>query len=612
MFGNSGSLMLPTRANYGQDFALYSLPEGRLFVGGSDFIVQFDGLGNDHPAFGSSGYVFTPQAIASIAVQPDGKVLVADLGFEGWRISRYHPDGTLDTGFGDQGVFLGAVGASWGDTRARSIVVQSDGKILVTGDAPGPSDNDVAVARLTADGRLDKTFGGGDGVVLTDLADVGGPHDHGRWVFAVGGGKIVVAGLQTGGPGGDAFTLVRYDAAGQLDTGFGTGGVQLTPAGGGLASGFGIDAARMADGRFVLSQSVWGADGLARTIARYTADGKPDTSFGNKGVLTLGPGTPFGVPTEGLAVQADGKLVLTGPTNTQAGTSQDVLVVRLHADGSLDTGFGTGGSTVVSVGSIDMPSTIAVQANGKIVVAGSADRQAFVLRLNADGSVDNGQARQLGTAGDDALQGSSGDDDVGALEGNDTIRPGSGNDQVDGGAGVDLVVLSGRYADYDVVNRGHHWVLSDSVAGRDGTDQVLNVERLRFADGYLSLELFEGHGGEAYRLYKAAFDRTPDVAGLGYQINALDQGLSLLQVAQNFIDSPEFARTYGSLDSTQFVTQLYANVLDRAPDDGGLAFHTQNLAAGMSRAAVLVGFSESPENRGNMLMALEDGIFYTL
>ena len=109
----------------------------------------------------------------------------------------------------------------------------------------------------------------------------------------------------------------------------------------------------------------------------------------------------------------------------------------------------------------------------------------------------------------------------------------------------------------------------------------------------------------AWRLYQASFDRTPDLPGLGYHTASLDHGLALSQVATQFIASPEFASRYGSLDDAAFVTQLYANVLDRAPDAGGLAYHVDHLAQGLARADVLVGFAESPENQALVVGSLQ-------
>ena len=135
------------------------------------------------------------------------------------------------------------------------------------------------------------------------------------------------------------------------------------------------------------------------------------------------------------------------------------------------------------------------------------------------------------------------------------------------------------------------------------------MERFEFTDTSLAFDT-AGTAGQAYRLYQAAFNRTPDQGGLGFQVNALDKGTGLSGVAGNFIASPEFASTYGALNNTQFVTQLYQNVLHRGPDAGGLAFHVGNLDRGMSRADVLVGFSESPENQAALIGVISAGMVY--
>ena len=105
---------------------------------------------------------------------------------------------------------------------------------------------------------------------------------------------------------------------------------------------------------------------------------------------------------------------------------------------------------------------------------------------------------------------------------------------------------------------------------------------------------------QVYRLYDTAFDRAPDTAGLVYQANAMASGQSLATLAQQFMASPEFRAKYGAVSDTQFATLLYENVLGRDPDAGGLAYQLEALASGTSRAQLMVGFSESPEHRGEV------------
>lgn len=203
----------------------------------------------------------------------------------------------------------------------------------------------------------------------------------------------------------------------------------------------------------------------------------------------------------------------------------------------------------------------------------------------------------------------SGADTLNGSNGNDVLIGFAGNDTINGGGGTDTAVYSGTRASYTVTKTANGLTVKHNT-GSDGTDTLANIERIRFSDASMAFDS-DGNGGQAYRLYQAAFNRTPDSSGLGFQINALDSGFSLTQVAQNFINSPEFAKTYGSLSDSQFVTQLYANVLHRAADSGGLAYHVNNLAGGVTRAQTLVGFSESPENQAALIGVIGNGFDFT-
>jgi len=115
---------------------------------------------------------------------------------------------------------------------------------------------------------------------------------------------------------------------------------------------------------------------------------------------------------------------------------------------------------------------------------------------------------------------------------------------------------------------------------------------------------------EATRLYQAAFNRSPDAAGLVLWSGQLSQGVAVDQVAQGFVGSAEFAAAYGALDANAFVTQLYANVLHRAPDAPGLQGWLSALASGSSRAHVMTGFADSNENRIATAGATHDAWVY--
>ena len=199
----------------------------------------------------------------------------------------------------------------------------------------------------------------------------------------------------------------------------------------------------------------------------------------------------------------------------------------------------------------------------------------------------------------------TGNDGLRGNDFNNVLEGFGGNDTIDGGAGTDTAVFRGLRSQYTISHSAGNPNIA--VSGPDGTDALLNVERLHFNDTTLAFDA-SGNAGQAYRLYQAAFNRTPDTTGLTYWTHSLDNGNSLHNVALSFVTGPEFAAKYGSLNNSAFVTQLYQNVLHRAPDAGGLAFHTGNLDAGISRADVLSTFSESQENQAALVGVFTNGV----
>jgi hypothetical protein len=170
------------------------------------------------------------------------------------------------------------------------------------------------------------------------------------------------------------------------------------------------------------------------------------------------------------------------------------------------------------------------------------------------------------------------------------------------------MVLAGERVAYVVSKTGAAFAMANQADGK-AVDLPGQVMRVHFADQSLALDIDKAPG-QLYRLYRAAFDRTPDLGGMGYWLNALDQGFPLDQVAQQFIASTEFLALYGAADDAVFLGKLYAHVLHRAPDPGGLAYWLGILKAGATRTSVLVAFSESPENIVAVAPAIELGIAY--
>jgi hypothetical protein len=204
-------------------------------------------------------------------------------------------------------------------------------------------------------------------------------------------------------------------------------------------------------------------------------------------------------------------------------------------------------------------------------------------------SGDNNAYRTTIYGGADEFIGTSFADTLVSFGGNDVLRGSGGNDSLDGGAGTDTSAYAGAFRQY-----AYSPGTTNQLSGIEGTDSLVAIENLAFVDGRLTVDPAD-HMAQAYRLYVATLDRTPDPLGLNFQSARLDAGVGLTQVAEGFVNSPEFQSKYGNLNNAQFVFQLYQNVLDRGPTSDEVIFHTNRLAAGASRADVVVGFSESPE-----------------
>ncbi|WP_082551498.1 DUF4214 domain-containing protein [Massilia sp. Root351] len=215
-----------------------------------------------------------------------------------------------------------------------------------------------------------------------------------------------------------------------------------------------------------------------------------------------------------------------------------------------------------------------------------------------------------GTDWDDNIDGTAGDDDLYGYAGYDSLFGGRGDDYLNGGAGLDEAFYNGYRGEYSVLADGGQFWVNDEV-GDEGLDLLMNVERLNFKDGAVALDI-DGNGGEAYRLYQAAFNREPDEVGLGFWMAHMDQGYSLRAIAQNFVTSNEFRDTYGAnASNAEIVLRFYFNVLHRAPDQEGLNFWVTALNTGQATVAdVLTGFSESAENYAQLIGKMQDGIDY--
>jgi uncharacterized delta-60 repeat protein len=320
--------------------------------GGGDGEVPTDFAGGVDEAFG-------------VAIQPDGKIVVAGLAQEAGStdiaLARYTTDGILDSSFDADGKVN--IDFAAGTDFGFALALQSDGKILVAGSANVEGSDDFALVRVNSDGSPDGTFGS-SGRVHTDF---GGNDDEARGIALQADGKIVVVGKTDNGSS-IKFAVARYKPDGSPDFDFDADG-KLTTIFGGLedaANGVAIQA----EGRIVAAGYALFADSSsAFAVARYNTDGSPDSNFDADGKATTSFGSGSFTIAGGVVIQTAGSRIVVAGT---AGTSgSQFALARYNSDGSPDASFGTNGTVLTDFGpGAEVANSIALQPDGKIVAAG--------------------------------------------------------------------------------------------------------------------------------------------------------------------------------------------------------------------------------------------------
>ena len=292
------------------------------------------------------------------------------------------PSGSLDPRLDADGIADRSLTA--GDDRAFDVVVQSDGKLLLAGTAS----NDFSLLRLNYDGTPDTGFSG-DGIVTTSP---GSGIDQAQAVALTAGGKILVAGYTASASTGDDFALVRYNADGSLDPGFGSGGIVVSPVSTGNMSDQAHGMAVQPDGKILVA----GNDDLDFEIARYNIDGTLDTTFDADGMVRTSVENSSD-SARAILVQGDGKILVAGYGFHQVGGNEfhaNLVLARYNANSSLDASFDGDGTAVIDFGGEEFGYSLALDAQGRILVVG--DVQAVpggqsdmaIWRLTTAGALD--------------------------------------------------------------------------------------------------------------------------------------------------------------------------------------------------------------------------------
>ena len=327
--------------------------------------TTFAGDGTKSISFGGT------DSARAVLVQPNGRILVVGGGGprSSFCVARLRSNGNLDPTFGSGGKRTFSFGRE--NEGAFGAALQADGKILVVGDA----EFRVAVARLKTDGSLDKTFSE-DGKKVFSWGSL----SRATGVLPLPNGKIVVTGFS--GPETGNVKAARLTAAGTLDTTFGAAGIATADFGG---DDFGVAAARQRNGRIVIvgeSRPTLSNDPSTAIVARLRSNGALDPEFDGDGRLLL-PGL---TTVNAVAIQPDRKILVAGN-----GPDHSVMIVmRLDPNGAPDPTLGGDGTATVDFGgNDDFCNAMALQPDGKIVLAGYiAGGIVAVARLNSDGSPD--------------------------------------------------------------------------------------------------------------------------------------------------------------------------------------------------------------------------------
>jgi uncharacterized delta-60 repeat protein len=359
------------------------------------FTIALAAPGDLDPTFSGDGRVIADisggsfDSIGGISIFPSGRIIVAATSNDNFAVIRYLSNGTLDSTFSSDGKVLTDFGGSEG---TEDVAIQSNGRIVVTGTSCltggwPDGDCDVVVARYNPNGTLDTTFSG-DGRLRTDL----GGRTNGTWsgLAVQSNGKLVVAGYMHNGTNFD-FAVYRYDANGALDVTFsGDGRVNI-----GFGSGpedLATDLVLQSNGKIVVGGVSCDVVGLLPwencdfAVVRLNPNGSLDTTFSGDGRQVVNFG---GVDLpDGIALQSDGKVVLAG--YKEGPTESYFAVARLTTDGTLDTTFRGIGRVVTSfgAGSGAHGRDVRIQSDGKIIVIGHANGNFAVARYNTDGTLD--------------------------------------------------------------------------------------------------------------------------------------------------------------------------------------------------------------------------------
>lgn len=377
-YGHQGFAVIPIPKNFrnSTEQAL-ALHEDKLTVAvageGGGFLVRLAPSGSIDQSFaGGSKVVAGNSRIVDLAIQPDGRILVAT-----GPVTRLLPDGSLDTSFG-----AGGITSMPANVFANALSLLGDGRIQLGGalrEEDGFPPLNFAFLRLTPDGGFDPGLGAGSGYVFTDVA--GGLNDEALDLAPLPNGGALLVGQSDPEVNYSLFRAVsaaRYEPDGSLDPSFGNGGTfYFRP----LVAARDMVFDLLVDDQDRVVVTGRGAGEIATT--RFLSNGTPDPAFGNGGsVTTRVSGAPLGEQGRNIVRYPDGRLLVG------AGSAAGGALLRYLPDGSPDPGFGTSGT--VRTPAMDNVFDLALDRQGRIVAAGVGFEpcELVLARFDSNGAPD--------------------------------------------------------------------------------------------------------------------------------------------------------------------------------------------------------------------------------
>jgi len=352
--------------------------------------ILFAQAGSLDPSFGNNGIVYNAKHDSQgYALQADGKILVAGDDF---IIDRYDQDGSIDAGFGNNGTVKILVNR---EGSFKSVLYNEDGKIIASGSIQSDDYThfNIILVQCLPDGKIDSSFGV-NGIVFTDY----GVNFRTRSMAIQPDGKILITGERSANVNDLKKTfLIRYNTDGTLDNSFGNEGKVITEYDREVSS---RKILIQPDGKIITAGTYGFLNNLPYyMVTRFMTDGKLDKPFGENGIALSGyfGVNPQGIWNTGMrdmVLQSDNKIIVSGITGPEPLINTGLC--RFNDDGTLDMAFGLGGKVITSVDNFETPTYgIALQPDGKIIAGGeySPKTQSYIyfsmFRYQPNGMLDS-------------------------------------------------------------------------------------------------------------------------------------------------------------------------------------------------------------------------------